>query len=85
MKRERAWGTMANVMAMRVEGIKEGEGGKAMVMATRLAGKWTAMATMRAMVTKTKEAGEEEGNGKGSKSNGNGKERGNGNPGQQQP
>ncbi len=32
----------------------------------------------RAIVMKTKEVGEEEGNGKGSKSNGNGKESGNG-------
>ncbi len=35
-------------------------------------------ATTRAMVTKTKEAGGEEGNGKGGKSNCNGKENGNG-------
>jgi hypothetical protein len=43
----------------------------------RVAGKWMAMATMRAMVTKTKEAGEEEGDGRGGKSDGNGEEDGN--------
>jgi hypothetical protein len=37
-----------------------------------------AMGTTRAMVTKTKEVGEEEGNGKGGKSNGNGEESSNG-------
>ncbi len=45
---------------------------------TRVAGKRTAMATMRAMVTKTREAGEEEGNCKGGKSDGNGNKSGNG-------
>ncbi len=47
-------------------------------MATRVAGKWTATATMRAMATNTNNAGEEKGNGKGGKSDGNGKEDGNG-------
>jgi hypothetical protein len=61
-------------MAMRVVGVKEGEGDKAMAMATRVAGKQTATATTRAMVTKTREVGEEEGNDKGCKSGGNGKE-----------
>ncbi len=67
-------------MAMRVAGIKEGECGKAMAMATRVMGKWTATATTRAMLTKLKQAGEEEENGKGGKSNGDGdgKEDGNG-------
>ncbi len=59
---------------MRVASIEEVEGSKAMVMATRVVGKWMAMATTRAIVTKTKEAGEEEGNGKGGKSNGDGME-----------
>ncbi len=45
-----------------------------MAIATRVAGKRTATAMTWAILTKTKEAGEEEGNGKGSKSNGNGKE-----------
>jgi hypothetical protein len=45
---------------------------------TRVAGEPTATATTRAMVIKTKEAGEEEGNGKGGKSNGDGEESGNG-------
>ncbi len=60
-------------------GIKEGKSGKAMAMATRVAGEQMDTVMMRAMVTKTKEADEEEGNCKGvksSKSNGNGKEKG---------
>jgi hypothetical protein len=75
----------ANATAMRVAGIKEGKGGKAMAMATRVVGKQTATMTTRAMVTKTKEACEEEGNGKGNKSNGDGKEDGNGKQQQHQP
>jgi hypothetical protein len=59
---------------MRVASKEEGKGGKAMAMATRVAGKWTVMVTNRAMATKTREAGKEEGNGKGNKSNGDGKE-----------
>jgi hypothetical protein len=46
-------------MAMRVMGIEEGEGGKVMVMATRVAGEWTATAMTRMMVMKMKEASEE--------------------------
>jgi hypothetical protein len=65
-------------MAMRVAGVKEGKGIKTMARATRVAGKQTAMVTTRAMVTKVKEAGEEEGKGKGSMSNGDGKEDSNG-------
>jgi hypothetical protein len=65
-------------MAMRVVGIEEGKGGKAMVIVTWVAGKGMATMTTRAMVTKTKEVGEEEGNSKGRKSNGNGKEDSNG-------
>jgi hypothetical protein len=61
------------VTAMRVAGDEEGEGGKAMATATRVAGERTATATKRAMATKTWEAGEEEGNGKGGKSCGDGK------------
>ncbi len=52
---------------------------------TKVAGKRTAMAMTRAVVTKTKEAGGEEGNGKDGKSNGNGEESGNGKQRQQQP
>ncbi len=44
---------------MRVVGIEEGEGGKVMAMATRVAGKRMATVTTRTMVTKTKEASEE--------------------------
>jgi hypothetical protein len=40
---------------MRVVGIEEGEGGKAMVIATRVAGKQMATVMTRAIVTKTKE------------------------------
>jgi hypothetical protein len=76
--RERARVARENAMVMRVVGVEQGEGGKAMAMATRVVGKWTAMAKTRVMATKTKEAGEEEGNGKGSKSNGNGEEDNNG-------
>jgi hypothetical protein len=49
-----------------------------MAMATMVAGKQMEAARKRAMATKTREVGEEEGNGKGGKSNGNGKEEGNG-------
>ncbi len=62
---------------MSVAGVKEVESSKAMAMATRVAGKRMAMATTRGLVTKMKEAGEEEGNGKGDKSNGNRKEKDN--------
>ncbi len=61
-----------------VAGVKEGKGGKAMMMATRVVGKRTATAMTRAMVMKTMEVGEEEGNGKGGKSIGNGEEDGHG-------
>ncbi len=47
-------------------------------MATIAAGKQTEAARKRAMATKMREVGEEEGNGKGSRSDGNGKEEGNG-------
>ncbi len=67
-----------NAMAMRVAGVKEGEGGKVMAMVTRVAGKRMVTVTTRAMVTKMREASEEEGTGKGGKSDGNGKESGNG-------
>jgi hypothetical protein len=60
------------VTAMRVVGDKDGEGGKAMVMATRVVGERTVMALKRAMTMKMKEACEEEGNGKGGKRNGDG-------------
>jgi hypothetical protein len=74
----------ANSMAMRVAGIEEGEGGKAMVIATRVAGKGMVTMMTRAIVTKTKEAGEE-GNSKGGKSDGDGKDAGNGKQQRQQP
>jgi hypothetical protein len=61
---------------MRVVAVKEGKGGKVMAMATGVAGKRTVTATTKAMVTKMKEVGEEEGNGKGGKSDGDGKEDG---------
>ncbi len=41
------------VMAVRVAGNKEGKGGKAMAIATRMVGKWTAMVTKRAMAMAT--------------------------------
>jgi hypothetical protein len=63
---------------MRVVGVEEGKGGKAMVIATWVAGKGMATAMARVMVKNTKEANEKEGNSKGSKSNGDGKEDRNG-------
>ncbi len=65
-------------MVMRVVGNKEGEGGKAMAMATRVAGERMAMLTKIAMVTKTREVGDEEGIGRVSKSSGDGEEDGDG-------
>jgi hypothetical protein len=47
--------TMAK--AVRVVGDKEGEGGKAMAMATRIAGEWTVTSTKRALVTATRVVG----------------------------
>jgi hypothetical protein len=38
----------ANATAMREAGVEEGEGGKVIAMATRVAGELKAMATMRA-------------------------------------
>ncbi len=57
-KRERARAARAMATAMRVAGDKEGEGDKVMVMATRIAGEWTATATKRAMVMATRVLGE---------------------------
>jgi hypothetical protein len=65
-------------MVMRVAGNKEGKGGKAMAMATRVAGERMAMLTKSAMATKTREVSNEKGIGRGGKSSGNGKEDGNG-------
>ncbi len=48
----RAWAARVMVMRMRVAGNEEGKGGKAMTMATRVAGEQTVMATKRVMVTK---------------------------------
>jgi hypothetical protein len=45
------------VMMMRVVGNGEGEGGKAMAMATRVAGERTAMGTKRAMAAMTRSGG----------------------------
>jgi hypothetical protein len=70
-------------MAMRVAGVQEGKGGKGMVIATRVVGEGAVRTMLRAMVTKTKEAGEE-GNSKGGKSDGDGKDAGNGKQRQQQ-
>jgi hypothetical protein len=72
-------------MAMKVAGKEEGEGGKAMAMATRLVGERMVTAIKRAMATKMREAGEEEGGGNGSKSNGDGKEDCDGKQQRQQP
>ncbi len=65
-------------MVMRVAGNEEGEGGKAMAMATRVAGERTAMLMKIAMATKTREVGDEKGIGRGGKSSGDGEEDGDG-------
>ncbi len=65
-------------MVMRVAGNEEGEGSKAMAMATRVAGERTAMMTKSAMATKTREVSNEKGIGRGGKSSGDGKEDGDG-------
>ncbi len=63
----------ATATAIRVVGVEEGEGSKAMAMVTRVAGERTAMARKRAMLTAMREAGKEERNGKGDTNNGNSK------------
>ncbi len=78
MKRVRARVARAMAMVMRVVGNKEGEGGKAMAMATRVAGERMAMLTKSAMATKTREVRNEKGIGRGGKSSGDGEEDGNG-------
>ncbi len=57
-KRERVRAARVMGTAMRVAGDKEGKGNNAMVMATRIAGEWTATATKRAMVMVTMMVGE---------------------------
>ncbi len=61
-------------MGMRVAGNEEGEGGKAMAMATSVVGERTAMLTKSATATKTREVGNEKGIGRGGKSSGDGEE-----------
>jgi hypothetical protein len=68
-------------MVMRVAGKEGGKGGKAMAMATRVAGERTAMLTKSAMAMKTREVSDEKGIGRGSKSSGDGKEDGDGEQG----
>jgi hypothetical protein len=65
-------------MVMRVAGNEEGEGGKAMTMATSVAGDRTALLAKSAMATKTRKVGDEKGIGRGGKSSGDGKEDGDG-------
>jgi hypothetical protein len=60
MKRASARAASAMVTAMRVGGNKEGEGGKAMAMLTRIAGNWTVMETKRVMVTATRVVGKQQ-------------------------
>jgi hypothetical protein len=48
------------VTATRVAGNEEGKGGKAMEMATRVKGKWTATATKRAMAMAMRMAGKQQ-------------------------
>jgi hypothetical protein len=63
---------------MRVPSEEEGKGSKAMAMATRAGDERMATLMKRAMATKMREVGKDEGNGKGGKSDGNGKEDGDG-------
>jgi hypothetical protein len=60
MTRERARVARTMVTAMRVVGNEEGKSGKAMAMATRMAGEWTATATKSAMAMATRVAGEQQ-------------------------
>ena len=60
MKRARVRAARAMMMAMRVAGNKEGKDSKATVMATRMAGKWTATATKRAMAMATRVTGKQQ-------------------------
>jgi hypothetical protein len=59
MKRERVRVARTMAMVMRVVGNKESEGGKAMVMATRMVGKWTATAAKRATAMAMKVVGKQ--------------------------
>ncbi len=58
-KRERARVARAMAKVMRVAGDEEGEDGKAMAMATRIAGEWTVTAKKRAMAMETRVAGKQ--------------------------
>ncbi len=58
-KRERARAARAMATAMRVGGDKEGEGSKAIAMATRIVGKLTATATKRVIVMGMRVAGKQ--------------------------
>jgi hypothetical protein len=51
---------MAMAAAMRVAGDKEGEGGKAMVMGTKMTGKWTATAKKRVLAMAMRVAGKQQ-------------------------
>ncbi len=56
-KRVRARAARAMEATMRVAGNEEGKGSKAMLTATRVAGKWTVTAMKRAMAKKTRFGG----------------------------
>jgi hypothetical protein len=58
MKRARARAARVMATVMRVAGDEGGKGGKVMAIATKIAGKWTATATMRVMVRATRVAAE---------------------------
>jgi hypothetical protein len=60
--RERARAARVMEMMMRVASNKEGKGSKAMMMVTRVVGKWTAMATKKGRATKTRLGGTGGGN-----------------------
>ncbi len=68
-------------IVMRVAGNEEGKGGKAMAMATRVAGERAAMLMKSAMAMKAREVSNEKGIGRGGKSSGDGEEDGDGKQG----
>jgi hypothetical protein len=58
-KRERARAARVMATAMRMAADEEGKGNKAIAMATRIAGEWTATVTKRAMVMAMRVAGKQ--------------------------
>ncbi len=59
-KRKRARAERAIAKVIRVAGNKEGEGGKVMVMVTRMVGKWTVTVSKTATASTTRVAGKQQ-------------------------